>query len=132
MKVLFIYPNTSGTGEIPISISSLQSVLKREGHDVKIFDLSMYTAFCNPKEILNQVGQFKPAEARKDMPTPIIKYSDPKEDLLQIVREYAPGLIAVSSFTSNFKVGISLLEEIQRHFKSVYTIYGGRPLRESN
>lgn len=125
MKVLFVYPNTSGTGEIPISIGYLQSMLKRDGHDVKIFDLSMYKAFCKSKEIQTKVGQFKPARARKDMPTPNIKDSNPEEVLLQMIKDYDPGLVAVTSFTANFKVGISLLNEIKRHFKGLYTIYGG-------
>lgn len=125
MKVLFIYPNTSGTGEIPISIGYLQSILKGEGHQVKIFDLSVYRAFCQSEERSTEVGQFKPVAPRKDMPAPHIKDADPKEDLLQIVKDYSPGLVAVTSFTTNFKVGISLLEEIKRHFKDIPTIYGG-------
>ena len=126
MKVLFIYPNTSGTGEIPINIGYLQSALKHEGHDVKIFDLSMYRAFSSKSDELQiKVGQFKTVLARHDLPTPIIKESDPKERLLQIVKDYNPGLVAVTSFTTNFKNGISLLEEIKRYFKDIYTIYGG-------
>ncbi|TRZ53483.1 MAG: radical SAM protein [Dehalococcoidia bacterium] len=125
MKVLFIYPNTSGTGEIPISLGYLQSRLKGEGHEVKIFDLSMYRAFCQSEERSTEMGQFKPVTPREDMPVPNIKDVDPKEDLLQIVKDYNPGLVAVTSFTTNFKVGISLLEEIKRHFKDICTIYGG-------
>ncbi len=125
MRVLFIYPNTSGTGEIPLSLGYLQSMLKREGHEVKIFDLSVYKAFCQSEERSTEAGQFKPVVPRKDLPAPHIKDTDPKEDLLQIVKDYAPGLVAVTSFTTNFKVGISLLEEIKRHFKDILTIYGG-------
>ena len=66
MKVLFIYPNTSGTGEIPITIGYLQGVLKREGHHVEIFDLSMYEAFSpKPDELSTKVGQFKPVTPRE-------------------------------------------------------------------
>ena len=126
MKVLFIYPNTGGVGEIPVNIGYLQSVLKREGHDVKIFDLSMYQEFCSrPDEIHIKIGQFKPVASRKDLPAPIIRDSDAREDLLQVIKDYDPGLVAATSFTMNFKVGISLLEEVKKHFRDVYTIYGG-------
>jgi len=126
MKVLFIYPNTSGVGEIPITIGYLQGVLRQEGHDVKIFDLSIYKPFsAKPDEMQTKVGQFKPVAARRKFSAPIIKDLDPKEDLLQVVKDYNPGLVAVTSFTTNFRVGISLLEEIKRHFKDIYTIYGG-------
>ena len=126
MKVLFIYPNTSGAGEIPLSIGYLQSALKRDGHDVKIFDLSMYKAYSSTSdELQTKVGQFKPVEARNGLPVPIIKDLDPETDLLQIIKDYNPGLVAVTSFTTNFKVGISLLEFIKRYFKDIYTIYGG-------
>lgn len=125
MKVLFIYPNTSGTGEIPISLGYLQSTLKSAGHEVKIFDLSMYRAFCQSEERSTEVGQFKPIAPRADMPAPNIKDVNPKEDLIQIVKDYNPGLVAVTSFTTNFRVGISLIEEIKQHFKDILTIYGG-------
>ena len=125
MKVLFIYPNTSGTGEIPISLGYLQSMLKSAGHEVKIFDLSMYRAFCQSDERSTEVGQFKPIAPRPDMPIPNIKDIHPIEDLVQTAKDYNPGLIAATSFTTNFKVGISLLEEIKRYFKDIRTIYGG-------
>lgn len=126
MKVLFIYPNTSGSAEIPIALGYLQSVLKQEGHDVKIFDLSRYKALSTrADEIMTKRGLFKPVNVRRDAPTPNIKDSNPKEDLLQIFKLYDPRLVAVTSFTTNFKVGISLLEEIKEYFKDVYTIYGG-------
>lgn len=125
MKILFIYPNTSGTGEIPINIGYLQSALKREGHDVRIFDLSLYKPYLKKEDISTQTGQFKQVAIRKNLPEPVIRDRDPKEDILRIVEEYDPGLVAVTSFTTNFRIGISLLEEIKKYRKNIHTIYGG-------
>lgn len=126
MKILFIYPNTAGAGEIPISISYLQSVLKKNGHKVKIFDTSDYKVFSSrPDELQIKVGQFKPVKKRDDLPDANIKDADPKKDILWIMDSYKPDLVAVTSFTTNFRLGLSFLTEVKKHFKNVPTIYGG-------
>jgi len=126
MKVLFLYPNTSGSGEIPISISYLQSILKREGHEIEIFDTSDYKSCSSrPDEYQIHVGQFKTVEKRSDMPQLSLKDLDPKEDIIRVIKSFNPGLIAVTSFTTNYKFGVSLLREIKTHYKDIYTIFGG-------
>ena len=38
MKILFVYPNTNSEGAHPLGLSIMSSILKHNGHDVKIFD----------------------------------------------------------------------------------------------
>ena len=42
MKVLFIYPNTYGMNMIPPAIAMFSTMLKKDGHQVEIFDTTYY------------------------------------------------------------------------------------------
>ena len=126
MRVLFIYPTTSGTGEIPINISYLQSVLKQSGHEVRIFDVSDYRMFSlKPSETQVNSGLFKPVKNKMSAIGQNLKDFSPWEDLIRIVSDYKPGLIATTSFTTNFKLGVSFLNEVKKYSKDIPTIFGG-------
>jgi Fe-S oxidoreductase len=125
VRVLFIYPNTSGIGEIPINLSYLSSILKKAGHEVRVFDISTYNLYSyRPDQSQTKAGQFKEPEKRYDLPEYELKKTNPKEDVLKLVNEFNPKLIGVTSFSTNFKLGIEFLEEIKRNF-DIPTIYGG-------
>ena len=42
IKVLFIYPNTFGMNMLPPAIALFSAILKKEGHQVKVFDTTYY------------------------------------------------------------------------------------------
>ena len=42
MKVLFIYPNHKGMNMLPPGVALLSACLKREGHQVQLFDTTYY------------------------------------------------------------------------------------------
>ena len=42
IKVLFLYPNTFGMNMLPPAIALFSALLKREGHQVKVFDTTYY------------------------------------------------------------------------------------------
>ena len=43
MKFYMIYSNQYATGNKPIGIASLSAILKREGHDFKLFDCTQFS-----------------------------------------------------------------------------------------
>ena len=43
IKVLFIYPNTFGMNMLPPAIAMFTSILKKEGHNIDIFDTTYYS-----------------------------------------------------------------------------------------
>lgn len=43
IKVLFIYPNTYGMNMLPPAIALFSAILKKEGHEVQIFDTTYYS-----------------------------------------------------------------------------------------
>ena len=42
IKVLFLYPNTYGMNMVPPAIALFSAILKKEGHQVQIFDTTYY------------------------------------------------------------------------------------------
>ena len=42
-RVLFIYPNTYGMNMLPPAIAMFSAILKKEGHQVQIFDTTYYS-----------------------------------------------------------------------------------------
>ena len=40
MKILFLYPNFGGYGKMPIGMTLLMTILKNEGHQVELFDVT--------------------------------------------------------------------------------------------
>ena len=43
IKVLFIYPNTFGMNMLPPAIATFAAILKKEGHQVQVFDTTYYS-----------------------------------------------------------------------------------------
>ena len=43
INVLFIYPNTFGMNILPPAIAMFTSILKKEGHNIDIFDTTYYS-----------------------------------------------------------------------------------------
>jgi len=43
IKILFIYPNTYGMNMLPPAIAMFSAILKKEGHQVQIFDTTYYS-----------------------------------------------------------------------------------------
>ena len=126
MRVLLIYPNTAGLGEIPINYSYLQSILKQNGHQVEIFDISSYKAFAERSDkVMTKFGLCKEIERRDDLPPLILKETSPVDDIANKVEDFQPGVVGVTSFTSNYETGIQLLEGLKKRFKDAFTIYGG-------
>ena len=42
IKVLFIYPNTYGMNMLPPAIALFSAILKKDGHQTRIFDTTYY------------------------------------------------------------------------------------------
>ena len=40
MKILFLYPNFGGYGKIPIGMALVMTILKNQGHEIDLFDVS--------------------------------------------------------------------------------------------
>jgi radical SAM superfamily enzyme YgiQ (UPF0313 family) len=123
MKILFVYPNRSGTGNVPLSIPILQAALKQNGHKVKIFDISDYRKYMETMLEFLRVGQFKTTGKEEERASKL-KTSDPYEDLDKLVQKYKPDLIGVNSLSTDFKFACGLVSGVKETYQ-IPVAFGG-------
>lgn len=111
-KVLFIYPNTEMATLVPINLSILSPCLKKAGFQVELFDTTYYhweeKSFEQKKVELLQLRPFSYEEKG-------VRYKDTDMhgDLVKMVEQYRPDLIAITLVEDTYDLGMSLLESIR-------------------
>jgi len=124
MKVLFIYANRFGTYMLPPAIGILSSVLKRGGHETRLFDTTDYAhieGFSEGADDTKVDRLMVRPSTRPDELT--LKTSDCFDDLELVAEDYRPDLIAVSTTEDMFRLSLALLRRIRRF--NIPTIAGG-------
>ena len=107
-KVLFVYPNVSGSMLIPIHIPLLSACLKREGFDVELFDTTYYSVGVDFEKEKERLLMLKPFERGQDFRTEKQCYTD----LVDMVDSYRPNLVAFSVVEDTIPFALRLAEEV--------------------
>ncbi|NQT66474.1 MAG: B12-binding domain-containing radical SAM protein [Actinobacteria bacterium] len=116
MKVLFFYPANYLEIGIPQSISILSAILKKDGHEVELFD----TTFLKP-EAYNPEHDNKMAGPAIYKKTPytledLVK-DDPvvniEKEFQKKIENFKPDLIAVSTMTTNYDFALRVIKKIK-------------------
>ena len=116
INVLFIYPNTFGMNMLPPAIAMFTAILKKEGHNVDIFDTTYYSvdhgidSDGSKMEKLNVVPYSMESKGIR------LKNSDWKLDIKDKVNKFKPDLIAISSTEDMWELGMKVLKKI-KNFK---------------
>lgn len=98
---------------LPPAIALFSSILKREGHDVRLFDATYYNVDYGidsdgtKMEHLNVVPYDMQSRGIKQRTTPW------REDIRALVDDFSPDLVAVSSTEDMWELGVQILEGIQ-------------------
>ena len=113
IKVLFIYPNTFGMNMLPPAIALFSAMLKKDNHEVKIFDTTYYSIDYGIDSDGSKVERLNALPY--DMKGKGIerKKSKWQDDINQLVDEYKPDLIAISSTEDMWELGMMILDEIR-------------------
>lgn len=126
-KVLFFYPNSEGYGGIPNGIALLSGCLKKAGFKTKCFD----TTFLKSAP-LDHGGRQKTGGVEKldvDISAVWGKWNPEIAEkipglFIETIKKFNPDLIAVSLIEVNYNYGISLLNNVKKHF-NIPIIAGG-------
>jgi len=124
IRILFVNPISGIEGFLPIGLSSLIAVLKKDNFKVNLFDTTYYEVDGFSDRALNEfVGEFLPADIEK------FNIAKEKVDYLlkfsEKVKEVNPAVIAVTVPTAyNFPLAKRLIESIT-NFQGV-VIVGGK------
>jgi len=125
LKVMMVYPNLKGMNMLPPGVALLSAVLKKAGHQVRLFDTTSY------ESIEGKSSDSDATKADRLMARPfkmphekiLIKTSNCFEDFEKEVKEFQPNLLALSSTEDMWKLGIKLLNRVR--YMNILTIAGG-------
>lgn len=124
IKILFLYPNFGGYGKMPIGMSLLMTILKNDGHQVELFDVSFIIEDRNfNDEVMERLGA-----ALETDTTHLYNYHTFEEidDLLiSKLKSFAPDLVAGSIVEDNYRYCHRLLKLIKNFDPKIPTIVGG-------
>ncbi len=121
MKITFLYPNLSSEGCINAGIAILSSVLKREGHEISLFD----TTFFEKKSGYMNLDREKFSEfKRADRSAFNVQQADIRSEFKKHVQSNKPDLLCVSCISGQFNFAVELLESLGEH--RPYTLIGGK------
>ncbi|MEA2036091.1 MAG: radical SAM protein [Nanoarchaeota archaeon] len=124
MNVLLIYANGVSEGYLPIGVAMISAVLKKAGHNVKVFDTSFYES----DRVTNREAREKYLEYRKVKGEVFQKEKHPMDvDLKRIVEEFDPGLVGVSTTSSEYPFILPFIKKLKNDFDIPMIIGGVHP-----
>ena len=113
IKILFIYPNTYGMNMLPPAIAMFSAILKKEGHQVQIFDTTYYSIDYGMDSDGSKMERLNVVPFKMEEKGIRLKNSDWKIDLKKQVEEFKPDLLAISSTEDMWELGMLILNELK-------------------
>lgn len=130
MRFLMLYPNQFALGNKPIGIASLAAMVKKSGHEFKLFDCTQFSIRTEDKSDWNKIGsktlQFKnPSNAKRLPKRQPVTYQTLIKKALSEVDKFKPDIIGLSALTDDYPLGLGLMCEIRQNFPDTPSIAGG-------
>lgn len=113
IKILFIYPNTYGMNMLPPAIALFSSILKKEGHQVRVFDTTYYQTDHGIDSDGTKVDRLNVVPFKMSDRGISLKSTRWQDDVKNLVSNYKPDLLALSSTEDMWELGIEILNEIK-------------------
>jgi len=113
VRILFIYPNTYGMNMLPPAIAMFSAILKKEGHEVQIFDTTYYSLDYGIDSDGSKMERLNVVPYKMEEKDIRLKTSNWKDDLKKQINDFKPTLLAISSTEDMWELGIKVLNEIK-------------------
>jgi anaerobic magnesium-protoporphyrin IX monomethyl ester cyclase len=112
MRVLLMYPNLYGMNMLPPAIGLFTASLKRDGHDVALFDSTMYQSLAPADSDKSKSDNLNARPFDDTLLRKSVKKTDAVEDFKDTVRRFGPDLIAMSVTEDMYPIGVTLLSTL--------------------
>jgi anaerobic magnesium-protoporphyrin IX monomethyl ester cyclase len=113
MKVLFVYPNTYGMNMFPPAVALFSALLKREGHEVDLFDATYYQTNYGIDSDGSKADRLNVVSFDPDKFGIKLRATDWRDDIRAKVKSFNPNLIAISTTEDMWLLGTQLIEEVE-------------------
>ncbi len=126
-----IYSNQYATGNKPIGIASLSAILKKNGHDFKLFDCTQFSIIRDGEfSDWNKTGekslQFMVPENSERLPNrEKVTYDQLIDKVIDEIVSYDPNMIGLSALSDDYPLGLRIMEKVKKKFPNIPTIAGG-------
>lgn len=112
MRVLLLYPNLYGMNMLPPAIGLFTSILRRDGHDVALFDTTVYEDLAQVDSDKQKADNLNARPYDDSLLKEKALHTDPLVDFQTKVSTFAPDLIAMSVTEDMYPIGITLLKAL--------------------
>lgn len=112
MRVLLLYPNLYGMNMLPPAIGLFTSLLRRDGHEVDLFDTTVYEDLAQVDSDKQKSDNLNARPYDDSLLKERALHTDPLIDFRQKVASFSPDLIAMSVTEDMYPIGIALLEAL--------------------
>jgi len=126
MKIMCLYPNNEGYFRCPVGLTLIMTILKNEGHEVKLFD----TTFMAAEDNLDAQYRYK----NKTVKTIEMKHMFHKQSEKEIVsawikaiEKFNPDIIAASILEDAYPFCGILLDAVKEKFDIPIVVGGTTP-----
>ena len=131
MKILFINPNIDTGGYKPLAISVLTAIAKKEGHEISVFDTSFVNVSKYSSNEEHTETQVAGEEVLNFVPVDLAGHNIVEEDIdleksfVKKLQEFSPDMIALTIFSNEYGLGVTLLQIAKKYNSNIITLTGG-------
>ena len=124
-KLLLIYPNTTNFGVMPLAISILSTIAKKQGYQVRYFETTFYKKDNSAIEDRNLSGETK-GVAEDTRYAEYSSYEQMRKDFCDLLTRYQPEIIGVHCNSPEYELFCEdLLGAIPESVSKPFIIVGG-------
>lgn len=113
MKILLLYPNLYGMNTLPPAIGLFAAILKDRGHEVQLFDTTVYDGLYDSIDTDKQKSENLNARPYDDtLLKQCVRHTSAEDDFKQLISRFQPDLIAMSCTEDMYPIGVRLLSSL--------------------
>ena len=122
MKFYMIYSNQYATGNKPIGIASLAAILKKAGHEFKLFDCTEFSVvrkgiFTDWNKTGEKSLQFMVAQNQERLPVrEEVNYEQLIDKVIVDIENFKPDMIGLSALSDDYPLGLRIMDKVKKSF----------------
>jgi hypothetical protein len=126
-----IYSNQYGVGTKPIGIASLAAMLKKAGHQFRLFDCTQFSVMTSTEfSDSNTSGEknlsWMTITNKERMPKrEQVTYRQLINKIIADIDSYKPDMIGLSALSDDYPLGLKIMDKVKKTFSEIPTVCGG-------
>ena len=126
-----IYSNQYALGNKPIGIASLAAILKKAGHQYRLFDCTQFSVIkSNEFSDWNVYGErnlsFMTILNKERMPIrEKVTYDQLIDKVIADIDSYKPDMIGLTALSDDYPLGLRIMDKVKKTFSKIPTVCGG-------